>query len=99
MQQLSTIITKTPSWFHLLLIGSWKISEGREIHHIDELVEDIINEEHLKDSGFFKSEIDGLNSVITVLGRVHQLFKTIGVNAFNYTLSRELNYALAEDVN
>jgi hypothetical protein len=94
-----TIVTKTPAWFHLLLIGNWKLSEGREILHLDELVDDIIHEEHLKDSGFFKSEIDGLTSVIAVLGRMHQMFKPIGVNAFNHTLSRELNYAITEDIN
>lgn len=93
-QQLTAIVSKTPSWFHLLMLGDWQSNDGKEIHHIDELVDEIINSVDLRDSGFVKSEIDGLSSVIAVLNRIHQLFKPAGINPLNYTLANELNYAI-----
>lgn len=93
-QQLASIVSKTPSWFHLLMLGNWQSADAKEIHHIDELVDEIINSIHLRDSVFVKSEIDGLSCVIAVLNSIYQLFKPAGINPLNYTLSNELNYAI-----
>ncbi len=98
-KQLTAIGSKTPSWFHLLLVDSWQPTNEKEIQHIDELVDDMVHGEYLKGSGFFTSEIEALNSVITVLKRIHQLFKRLGIDALNYTLLMELKYCLSEDVN
>ena len=93
-QQLTAIVSKTPSWFHLLMLGNWQAGDGKEIHHLDELVDEITRSAQLRDSGFARSEIEGLSCVIVVLSSIHQLFMSAGINPLNYTLSNELAYAL-----
>lgn len=96
-QQLTAIVSKTPTWFHLLMVGNWSSQNNKEIHHLDELVEEILLEDNFKESGLFKSEIDVLNSVISVLNRIQNLFKRAGLKALNTTLSSEVSYAVSED--
>jgi len=98
IQQMKEILSKTPSVFHLLLISQCRYEEDKkEIGHLDEIVESLYQDDKTTGKGLFKSELDALGSVTLVLRKIEKLFKSVGLLAFNYTLTHELQQAAQEE--
>jgi uncharacterized protein (DUF2267 family) len=94
-QQLNEIALKTPSSFHSLFQKKYRaMTAGKEPRHLDEIVVALMEEEQ-EGKKVFKSEVETLGFVITILSSVEKLLKTIGIKIFNYSLSNELQQALS----
>ena len=95
-QPLAGITPETSSIFHQLSVCYQCTGDSRtEITHLDELVDDLYKEDRSRTSGkqLFRSEIDALSIVTTVLRKIGELFNSAGISAFNYTLTHEIQQA------
>jgi hypothetical protein len=61
---------------------------------LDELADALFEEGRANNVVQFKTEIEALNAVSIVLTAIQKLFKQIGLEAFGYTLQRDLSLAL-----
>jgi hypothetical protein len=87
-----------PALFQLLFISNWKYDEKCvSIAHLDELVENIYEEDIKNGRLLFKSEIDALSSVITVIKSLNKFFGLFSIGALPYSLVHELQQAVQEE--
>lgn len=95
-RQLTRLISQTPGFIHLLFVASQDDNNTGipAINHLDELADALFLEDSLKKTGLFRTEIEALNSATIVLIKIQNLFKQIGLEAYNYTLRRELTLAI-----
>lgn len=93
-QHVNQITTQTPVLFQFVFMGNWSyVPSKRQTIHLDELVQELLDEEHRFSRGLFKSEIETLRIVIVVLKRINLFLKKWGINPYPYTLTRELQQA------
>lgn len=100
-QPLANITPETSSIFHLLSV-CYQCNESErksEITHLDELVDDLYLEDQSRVARkqLFKSELDALGIVATVLRKIEELFNSAGITAFSYPLTYEIQQASQED--
>ncbi len=95
-QHLHDVMRQTPPLFQFMFIGRPTHNEERESLHLDELVQELVDEDKREGRGLFKSEIETLRLVILVLNRISFFFKHWGVNPYPYALTHELQQALQE---
>ncbi len=97
-EQASLVIRTLPALFQLLFITNWRYEKpSSSIHHLDELVDHIYLEDRRSNDLLFTSEIDTLNKVIVVLGKLDKFFGILGLNLFRYPLTQELKQVTAEE--
>ena len=97
-EQTSFVLRVLPDIFQLLFITNWKYEErSSSIKHLDELVYDIYQDDKESKDSLFTSEIDTLNAVIVVLGKLDEFFGILGLNLFQYPLTPELKHAAMEE--
>ena len=83
--------------FQFLFVGHWSRADRmRQPIHLDELVQELVQEDQQAGLGLFKSEIETLQVVISVLNRIEIFFKQWGINPYPYTLALELQQASQE---
>ncbi|HEY8938222.1 MAG TPA: hypothetical protein VIM65_23530 [Cyclobacteriaceae bacterium] len=98
-QSLAGITPETSSIFHLLSVCyQCNGEEKKETIHLDELVDDLYMEDQnrIASKQLFKSEVDALSIITTVLRKIGELFNASGITAFNYTLTHEIQQASEE---
>ncbi len=95
-EQALEIIEKTPASLHPIFTSGWYYEVTEEVGHLDELVEKMFREDQLNGEGQFKSELDVLRIVTVVLTKIQSLFKLVGIRAFPYNLTHELQQAVQE---
>lgn len=97
-EQTSLVIKTLPDIFQLLFITNWKYeTTTSSIKHLDELVENIYREDKRSNDSLFTSEVDTLNKVIVILGKLDKFFGILGLNLFRYSLTQELKQAVSEE--
>lgn len=97
-EQASLVIKMLPDLFQLLFITNWKYEKtSSSIKHLDELVDNIYLDDKQSTDSLFASEIDTLNTVIIVLGKLDKFFGILGLNLFRYPLTQELKQAAVEE--
>ena len=97
-EQTAVIIKNLPSLFQLLFVANWKYEEKEtSITHLDELVDNIYNEDQKSKESLFTSEIDTLNTVLLVLGKLDKFFGILGLNVLRYSLTQEIKQASIGD--
>ena len=97
-EQSSLVIRTLPDIFQLLFITNWKYDTVKSpLKHLDELVEDIYREDKRSNDSLFTSEVDTLNKVILILGKLDKFFGILGLNLFRYPLTQELKQAVNEE--
>jgi hypothetical protein len=99
-QPLANITEETSSIFHLLSV-CYQCNDERksELTHLDELVDNLYLDDQNKAAGkqLFKSELEALGIVTTVLKKIEELFNSAGITAFSYPLTYEIQQASQED--
>jgi uncharacterized protein (DUF2267 family) len=95
-EQAMEIIDKTPASLHQIFTSRWHYEVQEEVGHLDELVERMYREDQLNGEGQFKSELDVLRIVTVVLSKIQSLFSLVGIRAFPYSLTHELQQAIQE---
>jgi uncharacterized protein (DUF2267 family) len=97
-EQASLVIRTLPGIFQLLFITNWRYEKtASSIKHLDELVDHIYLEDRRSNESLFTSEIDTLNKVIVVLGKLDKFFGILGLNLFRYPLTQELKQVTSEE--
>jgi hypothetical protein len=88
------LFTHAPSLFQYIFMGHWS-SHDKNSHtlHLDEIVQELVDEDHREGRGIFKSEIEALGIVIIVLEEIGNFFKKFGIDPYPYTLTHELQQA------
>jgi len=90
-------LSQAPDLFQFLFVGHWSRADRmRQTLHLDELVQDLVQEDQQAGLGLFRSEVETLQVVISVLNRMEIFFKQWGINPYPYTLTLELQQASME---
>jgi len=101
-EQATIFIKSLPSLFQLLFIANWKYNESNEvagsIHHLDELIDSLYDQDRKSGACLFHSEIDTLNSVILILTKLDKFFGAMGLKIFQHSLTQELKQAASSNV-
>ena len=101
-EQATIFITSLPSVFQLLFIANWRYNESNEqagsIHHLDELIDTLYEQDRKSGTCLFHSEIETLNTVILVLTKLDKFFGAMGLKIFQHSLTQELKQAASSTV-
>ena len=101
-EQATIFIKSLPSLFQLLFIANWKHNEPNDgtgcIHHLDELIDTLYEQDRQSGSRLFHSEIDTLNTVILILTKLDKFFGAMGLKIFQHSLTQELKQAASSNV-
>lgn len=87
-------LTQAPDMFQFLFVGHWSRADRlRQTVHLDELVQELVQQDQQTGLGLFKSEIETLRVVILVLNRIQIFFEQWGINPYPHSLALELQQA------
>lgn len=98
-EETDEFIRRMPGLLQLLFISNWKYEEQsrRKIEHLDELVESIFYEDRKSLHSLFHSEIETLNAVILILGKLDKMLGALNFSGFSFSLVQEIRQATLED--
>ena len=91
---LNQNLGQAPDMFQFLFVGHWSRADRvRQTVHLDELVQELVQQDQQTGLGLFKSENETQQVVILVLNRIQIFFKQWGINPYPHTLALELQQA------
>ena len=97
--ETSELLRELSDLLQLLFISNWKYEEGsrKKAEHLDELVESIFYDDRRSAHSLFHSEIETLNAVVVILGKLDKMLGILNFPGFSFMLVQEIRQATLED--